>query len=354
MTAATFLRRHARRPLLLGLLGVPLILLVTSQLSAFQNYQLSTLGAYLCAAAGLTLLTGFNGQVSLGHAALMAVGAYTVALTQRALVSAGATGVWVLPTSLLAGTLAGALFGGVVGTAAARLHGPYLAGATLALGVAVPSIASYYSEVFKGDQGLFVVFEGPPPSLGADFPLERWQAWISLFAALVVLVLLANLSGSAVGRDLRAVRDNEIAAALAGLPVARIRVTAFAVSSATAGLGGGVFAVSLQNASPGSFSITLSLMLLAAVVIGGLGSLTGAVLGSVVVVYLGVALTDLTDRLPLSAAAARAVHDNLPPAVFGLLLVVVMRAMPSGLHGLLRLLATRLTRRGVSHRSGGQ
>jgi branched-chain amino acid transport system permease protein len=220
-----------------------------------------------------------------------------------------------------------------------------LAGATLALGVALPGITSHYSSFFKGDQGLFVPFDGPPSSLGDSFTLQHWQAWISLFAAVVVLFLLANLSRSAVGRHMRAVRDDEIAAQLSGLRVARVRVLSFSVSAAAAGLGGGLFAVALQTASPGSFDLTLSLSLLSACVIGGLGGLTGAVIGSVLVVYLSIWLRDFTDSLGLSAASAQRLHDNLPPAVYGLLLVLFMLLLPGGIQSLLRRAAALFVRR---------
>jgi branched-chain amino acid transport system permease protein len=340
-TALTALGRSTlARHLVLALLGVAFVEILSGQLSAFHNFELAKLGAYLCCVAGLTVLVGMNGQVSLGHAALMAVGGYSVAMTQQSFANHNVTGQWVLPLSLLIGTVIAALVGVVVGIAAARLRGPYLAGATLALGVAVPSITSHYTSVFKGDQGLFVSFSGPPPSLGASFPLERWQAWISLGSALIVLFLLANLNRSAVGRHLRAVRDDEIAAQLSGLSVARVQVLAFTISAAAAGLGGGVFAVVLQNASPGEFDLTLSLSLLSAVVIGGLGSLTGAVWGSIIVIYLGTFIRDRVDDLDLSSASAAKLHDNLPNAVYGLLLVVVMLVLPGGIQGLLRRLAS--------------
>ncbi len=342
LVRASTLVRHLA---LLGL-GVAFVVLVTAWFSDFHDYQLATLGAYLCAAAGLTVLTGLNGQVSLGHAALMAIGGYTVALLQMHFANQGTTGVWVLPVSLLAGAAVAAVAGAVVGVAAARLRGPYLAGATLALGVAVPSITSHYSHTFKGDQGLFVPFDPPPASLGGAFTLEHWQSWISLFAALLVLFFLANLNRSSVGRHMRAVRDDEIASALCGLSVPRVQIQTFAVSSAAAGLGGGVLAVVLQTASPGSFDLVLSLTLLSAAVIGGLGSLTGAVWGSIVVIYLGTFIRDRVDGLNLSSASAAKLHDNLPNAVYGLLLILVMLTLPGGIQGLVRRLASF-----ASHRS---
>jgi branched-chain amino acid transport system permease protein len=339
------------RHLVAAIIGGVVIVVVTGQISDFHNYELATLGAYICAAAGLTLLTGTNGQVSLGHAALMAVGAYTVALMQQHFSDNNVSGQWILPVSLLVGTFVAAVFGIMVGLAAARLRGPYLAGATLALGVALPSITSQYTSVFKGDQGLPVTYDGPPGSLGSNFSLERWQAWICLGAALITLFFLANLHRSSIGRHLRAVRDDDIAAQLAGLSAGRIRVLAFAVSSAAAGLGGGVFAVALQGASPGSFGLTLSLILLSAVVIGGLGSLTGAVWGSIAVVYLGIVLPGFVDRLHLSSASAQKLHDNLPLAVYGALLVVVMLLVPGGIQGLLRVIVNRIRGLGSPSRS---
>jgi branched-chain amino acid transport system permease protein len=339
------------RHLALAVVGIVLVVVLTDLVGDFRAYQLAQLGAYLCAAAGLTVLIGGNGQVSLGHAALMAIGAYTVALLQGRFADAGVTGQWVLPLSLLAGTVVTTLAGAVFGVAAARLRGPYLAGATLALGVALPGIASHYSGLFKGDQGLFVPFDGPPAGLG-DLTLQHWQAWISLAAAVLTLFFLANLNRSAVGRHMRAVRDDEVAAALSGIPVARVQVVAFTVSAAAAGLGGGVLAVVLQTASPGSFDLVLSLTLLSAVVIGGLGSLTGAVWGSILVVYLADFVNTRLDSLSLSGDVAAKLNDNLAAGIYGLLLVVVMRTMPGGIQAQLRRLSL-LVRRRTTTSTGG-
>jgi branched-chain amino acid transport system permease protein len=274
-----------------------------------------------------------------------------VALVLQDFSDSNVSGQWVLPLALLAGTVVTTLAGIVVGLAAARLRGPYLAGATLTFGVALPVITSQYASIFKGDQGISLTFDGPPGSFGANFSFERWQAWYSLFAAVIVLFFLANVQRSAIGRHLRAVRDDEVAARLAGLPAARLRVLAFAVSSAAAGLGGGVFAVGLQTASPGAFSLTLSLTLLSAVVIGGLGSLTGAVLGSFMLIYLGDVLPGFVDRLHLSSASAQKLHDNLPNAVYGALLIGVMMLLPGGIMGLLKSVVVRVTR--FTHPTGG-
>jgi branched-chain amino acid transport system permease protein len=151
---------------------------------------------------------------------------------------------------------------------------------------------------------------------------------------------------------MRAVRDNEIAASLCGLSVPRVQIGAFAVSAAAAGLGGGVLAMVLQTASPGSFDLVLSLTLLSAAVIGGLGSLTGAVWGAIIVIYLGTFIRDRVDDLHLSSASAAKLHDNLPNAVYGLLLVVVMLALPGGIQGFVRRLA-RLRPHRSTKQTGG-
>jgi branched-chain amino acid transport system permease protein len=340
-----------RAPTLLRHLGVAavaaLLLMAASYgLEPFRNFQLATVAAYLCATAGLTVLTGLNGQLSLGHGALMATGAYTMALCQNAFADAGTTGGWLLPVSLGAAVLAALAVGAVVGVAAARLRGPYLAGVTLAVAVVVPALTVTFDGVLNGEQGLAVPVEPPPAALGPYFPYERWQLWVAAAATLLALLLLANLVRSRYGRTFRAVRDDEVAARLAGIHVARTQVLAFVVSAAGAGLGGALLAVLAQSVSPGAFSLTLSLFLLMAVVVGGLGSLTGAVWGAVLLVALPDLTHALTERLSLSPAAAQRMEGNLPLAIFGVTLVVVMIAAPGGVQGLLarlgRALAARL------------
>ncbi|MFG2012431.1 branched-chain amino acid ABC transporter permease [Micromonospora sp. NPDC048868] len=331
----------------LGLAVVAALLLVAASygLEPFRNFQLATVAAYLCATAGLTVLTGLNGQLSLGHGALMATGAYTVALCQNAFADAGMTGGWLLPVSLGAAVLAALAVGAVVGVAAARLRGPYLAGVTLAVAVVVPALTVTFDGVFNGEQGLAVPVEPPPAALGVYFPYERWQLWVTAAATLLALLLLANLVRSRYGRTFRAVRDDEVAARLAGIHVARTQVLAFVVSAAGAGLGGALLAVLAQSVSPGAFSLTLSLFLLMAVVIGGLGSLAGAAWGAVLLVALPDLTHAVTEQLTLSPAVAQRVEGNLPLAIFGLTLVVVMIAAPGGVQGLLSRLARAFSAR---------
>jgi branched-chain amino acid transport system permease protein len=223
--------------------------------------------------------------------------------------------------------------GGIVGVAAARLRGPYLAGATLLLAVALPSITSRWQGVFGGDQGLSVAIN-TPGFLGSTFPPTRWLAWLGFACALITFVLLANLRHSRVGRNWRALRDDEVAAALSGLNVARLQVLAFVVSSACAGLGGAMLAIVNSSATPGTFALTLSIQLLTAAILGGLGSLAGAVWGSLVLVYLAPYITNVATSHGQSAS----VGANIPVVVYGAVLILVMLVFPDGIQGGLRRL----------------
>jgi branched-chain amino acid transport system permease protein len=156
-------------------------------------------------------------------------------------------------------------------------------------------------------------------------------------AAIVTIFLLANLAGSRVGRSFRAVRDDEISAALAGLPVARIQILAFVVSAGAAGLAGGLFVFVADSVGPGTFTLTTSLGLLSAAVFGGLGSLAGAVYGSVLITLLPVWSTDFANKLSLSSKF----DLNLPFAMYGIALMVAMLVFPFGLQGVLRRLWAR-------------
>jgi branched-chain amino acid transport system permease protein len=312
-------------------LGVAIVLaavvvFLSIRLNAFRDYQIAEIAVYFTAVAGLTVLTGLSGQISLGNGAFMAIGAYTTALLLLHLS-------WPFIAVLVVAATATAASGAVVGIAAARLRGPYLAGATLMLGVALPSIAYAWPGVFGGDQGLNVVFTAPG-FLGANFPLTRWQAWVSAAVALVTLVLLGNLVHSRIGRNWRAVRDDEVAAALAGINVAAARVRAFVVSATSAGLAGALLAIITGLVAPGAYTITLSIALLTAAVIGGLGSLAGALWGSLVIVLVPTYATDVATGHGLSST----VGANIPIVAYGVVLILVMLVFPQGIQGALQRL----------------
>jgi branched-chain amino acid transport system permease protein len=323
------------RHFVLAVVAAGLLLLLTFNLSEFRNSQLADIAYTACAVAGLTVLTGLSGQVSIGHGAFMFVGAYAAALILNHHTTSNVGLIYVLLGSLLIT----AAVGGVVGIAAARLRGPYLAGVTLALAIGIPVLPlwSKLEGPLGGHAGLPVAI--PPPPTSVDF--ERFQAWICCLAAVIVIFGLANLSTSRVGRAFRAVRDDEISASLAGLSVARVQILAFVVSAGCAGLAGGLFAIVAGSVSPSTFPLTLSFYLLAAVVFGGLGSLAGAVYGSILIVLLPNWSTDIANSLSLSTK----VQFNLPFAFFGLTLIVAMLVFPAGIQGLLRQGWTRVVRR---------
>jgi len=305
--------------------GAGLILLALSvKVTPYRDYQIAEVAAYVVAVAGLTVLIGLSGQISVGNGAFMAVGGYAGALL---LIHQS----WPLALVFAASAVIAAAAGAIFGLAAARLRGPYLAGATLMLAVALPSLADQYTGVFGGDQGLSASIT-TPAFLGATFPPTRWQAWLTCAAALITLVLLANLRRSRVGRSWRAVRDDEVAAALSGLNVARLQILAFVVSAACAGLGGALLAVVTGIVAPGAYTLTLSIGLLTAAVLGGLGSLPGAVWGSLVLVLVPTYLTNVTASHGLSGAAS----SSVPIAAYGVVLIVVMLVFPAGIQGALR------------------
>jgi branched-chain amino acid transport system permease protein len=326
-------RRTLLRHLGWSAAGLLALYLLTISVEPYRDLQIATIAYTAIAAAGLTVLTGSSGQISLGQGAFMAVGAYTVALL---LIHRE----WPLGLVLVACVLVTAAVGGLVGAAAARLRGPYLAGATLAFAVGLPALADYRGlrQTLGGGNGLSVPTKPPPLRLGETFPLERWQAWICGLCLVVTLFVLANLQASRFGRHLRAVRDDEVAAALSGVDVARTQVLAFVVSAACAGLAGGLLAFVNSLAAPGAFPLALSLSLLTVVVIGGLGSLAGAVYGSILLVLLPTWSADLAQKLDLS----RNVYANLPLALYGVVLVAVILGFPQGLHGALRGIARLL------------
>jgi len=338
LTPATPARRWA-------LTGALLVLAIagTFVLDPYRNYLLATLAAYVCGTAGLSLLVGRTGQLSLGHAAFMAAGAYGFAFTSNAM--ADAPGPLRLVIPFLVALLVASVLGFVVGIAGARLHGPYLAGLTLALVIALPAITSTFSEVLGGDAGLYVSVERRPEALSTVIATEQWQAWVAIVVAAVVLGVLAQLVRSPAAIRMQAVRDDEAAARLSGIDPMATRVAMFGVSAATAGLGGGALVYVTQAVSPGAYSLNFSLFLLVAVVIGGVGTLAGAIWGALVIVFVPELTSALTEALPLSAELSQRLDGNLAIVVFGVILVVVMLAAPRGINGAVVGLIGRVRRR---------
>lgn len=331
----TRVRALLRSHLVVAALGVVVIVAVLTTVNDFRAVQLTQMAYLGIAAGGLTILTGLNGQISLGHGALMAIGAYTTALLLQ-----DDEPTLPLLAVLVVATFVTLAVGALIGVAAARLHGPYLAGATLALAVAVPGIALYFGETLGGEQGLRVRVPDAPDWVldaayfvtGQDLTPSKYVAYLGWFTLVVAYVGLANLSRSRVGRRWRAVRDDDVAAEVAGIGLGRTRVTAFVVSAAAAGAAGFVMALSVRLAAPSGFSLTLSLTLLTAVVLGGLGSLAGALVGAALLTFLPGVITDAGVSAGLDDIRAA----ELAPLVYGIVLVAVILLAPSGLVGSLR------------------
>jgi len=320
-------RTRRMPPLLLHLLAalaaLAVVVVLTLVTDEFTNLRIATVGYYLIAVAGLTLLTGLTGQVSLGHGAFMFIGAYTVALLVRRVPT------FPLWADLLLAAAAGGLAGLLAGAAAARLRGPYLAGATLALAVGLPALTRRFQDFLGGSNGLNFTVHSRPSAMVGVVPELRWQTWIVWLSVLIALVFVVNIVRGKLGRTFRAVRDDEVAAALSGIHVGRTKILAFLISAVCGGLAGGLQAFLLGTAAPGSFTPALSLSLLAAVVLGGLGSLWGALWGAVALVYFQAWSEDLADVLHLNTDVA----NNLPLAVYGVILIVVVLAFPRGIQG---------------------
>jgi len=341
--AATALARAWRgaptlvRHLAIAILGGIVIGIASIMLDDYRDYEIAAVAAFVVAVAGLTVLIGLSGQISIGNGAFMAVGGYVAALLFMHLT-------WLpLIAILTLATAAAALAGAVFGIAAARLRGPYLAGATLMLAVALPTLATRFQSVLGGDQGLGF-FVTVPGFLGVNFSLSRWQAWFNCAIGLIVLVLLANLVKSRVGRDWRALRDDEVAAALAGLNVARLQVRAFTVSAACAGAGGVLLAVWAGTVSTGLFALGLSIQLLTAAVLGGLGSLAGSIWGATLLVIVPTFLANFAT----SPGVPQTTSQSVPILAYGVVLIAVMLAFPSGIQGGLSRLTMLVRRRPAS------
>jgi branched-chain amino acid transport system permease protein len=321
MSAAADLRRTQRTAISFGTGTVLLGLFFAAAcvapfvLNGYGLYVLTLTGVFALVALGLNLLTGYAGQISLCHAAFFGVGAYATAiLTQR-------VGLPYL-LSILAGGLLTAAVGAVVAVPAMRLKSLYLAIATLGFGVVLQKIIFEWRGLTNGGGGLAL---NPPVVAGYELgatglyyltlalmTLGLWGAW--------------NLSRSRTGRALLIIKESEIAAGALGIPAARYKVIAFAISAFYAAIAGGLFAYLVRYIHPENFSVGLSIAFLSMVVIGGLGTIGGSIVGAGFYVIVPELLRGIKDA---------------PGLVFGLLLVIVMVLMPQGLWGLVRRLGRR-------------
>ncbi len=268
-------------------------------------------------AIGLNLLSGYTHQLSFGHAGFLAIGAYTAAL-----LTLHVAGLPLPVTVLLAGLLTAAVGVGL-GLPCLRLEGLYLTMATLAFGFVVTEAILNLDGLTRGADGLPV-----PPALLGPWPLDSDTA--RYYAVLIVAALLVagalNLTRMRVGRAFLAIRDSEVAAHASGIPVAAYKTIAFAVSAFYTGVAGGLFAFVVGYLSPDAFDVFLSVDFVVMIILGGLGSVPGSILGAVVVTVLHDAL---------------AAFQNYRPLIFGAILIACMLFMPGGIAGAARALARR-------------
>ncbi len=294
------------------------IYLLSNNVDELRVYQGAQVAVYVVGIASIILLTGYSGQVSLGQGALLGVGGYAAALSHLK---------WHLPipATFAIAILAAAGAGALLGIAAARLSGPYLAGATLALAVGLPSIANQFT-VLGGEQGLFFDVGFPPESLGPDFTQYKWFFWIASLATLLAIFWLQNVMRSRYGRTWKAIRGSEVAAELAGVNVARAKILAFTLSAGVAGLSGALLAMTIGTVSPSAFPLALSFSLLTGAVLAGVTTLGGVMIGAVTLVAIPEIVGSIVNRI----GASEAVATNLPHIVVGTLLILTVVFVPNG------------------------
>ena len=294
----------------------------------YHLYQLTQVLITAIALVGLNLLTGYNGQISLGHGAFFAVGG---TLTAVLVVKFGWPYGLAIPVAGAVCFAAGFAFG----FPALRLGGLYLSLATFALAVAAPQIISYkgFDALTGGSQGLQV--PKPHAPFGLQLSVDQWLYVLTLAVAAAGFFVAANLTRGRLGRAITALRDHTLAAETMGVDAALTKTFCFGISALYAGVSGGLSAIVVGFVSPESFNLLLSLSFLVGIVIGGLGSIAGAIFGAAFLQFLPNWADGLTSMFGENAKA-------LPSAVYGVMMIVAMAAMPRGVVGALRATAMRL------------
>jgi len=316
-----------------------ILLWLPHRLSDFHTSQVAYVAIYAIALLGLNVLTGYTGQISLGHGAFMAIGGYTSATL---VLHRGVKDLWTIPLAALLAGVIGLLFG----IPALRLSGPYLALATFAVAVATPAVIKKLDDVkvhthalgvtgktglTGGSQGL-QLFGSPDLTgaisgvtvLGHHLTPFEWLYYLSWTLALALFVAAWALTAGPFGRAARAIRDSEVAAASSGVNPAFYKTLAFGISAFYAGVAGALYAIANTFVNPAAYPVTLSITLLIGLAVGGLGWLPGAVAGAAFIQYLPDLAQQVTKR------------PGAPAVVYGVVLILVMLVLPAGLGGLVR------------------
>jgi branched-chain amino acid transport system permease protein len=309
------------------MVAIALLLLVAAALpflvSNYRTFQLTLMIAYAIALLGLNILTGYNGQISLGHGAFFAVGSYVAAIMMDR---------WNLPywSTLPAAGVVCFVAGFLFGLPALRLEGLYLALATFALAVATPQILKYkgIEEWTGGVQGIAIT----KPQAPWHLPLspDQWLYFVALAVAMVMFVVGGRLVRGRVGRALIAIRDNPTAAATMGVNTALYKTLTFGVSALFTGVAGALSAIAVQFVAPDSFGFLLSISFLVGIVIGGFASISGAIYGAFFIEFV----PNIADSISKSA----------PWAVYGAFLVASVYFMPTGIAGVIASIGRRIFR----------
>jgi branched-chain amino acid transport system permease protein len=312
-----------------ALAAVPLLVVfLPKAFNDYFNYRLAFVGIYFIAIVGLNILTGYNGQISLGHGAFMAIGAYTTAILN---VNYGVGLYWTIP---VAGILTG-LFGFAFGFPALRLSGVYLALATFGLAVSVPLVAKRFEGFTGGGQGKTVSL---PSSPIGGLTSNQWISYLTWAIAGGMFALAWFLLRGNLGRAFRAVRDAPIAAISSGVSLARFKTLAFGIAAAYAGVAGALLTIAIAFVNPDTFPVSLSILLLTGAVVGGLGSLEGMLFGAVFIQFAPGWGERLAKHVHYNEATTQAT------VFYGLILLAVLFLMPGGAAQLLRQLKTGLKR----------
>jgi branched-chain amino acid transport system permease protein len=315
-----------KTPRVLGLLAVVAVACALPfVMSNFRLFQFTQVYIYAIAILGLNMLTGYNGQFSLGHGAFYAIGAYVSAIMMdRWNIHYG----WTLPVAGVLCLVVGFLFG----LPALRLEGLYLALATFSLALAVPQILKYFEHWTGGSQGL--VLNKPSAPWGLKLNPDQWLYFVTLAVLVILFWLGANLMRGRVGRAVVAIRDHHIAAEAMGINSALYKSLIFGVSAAYTGVAGALSASAIAYVAPDSFTAFLSITLLIGAVIGGMASISGAIFGAFFIQFVPNWAQDISKAAPW--------------AIFGVFLIVFMYVMPFGIAGAIRLLWIRTRRSRVA------
>ena len=319
--ARAALSRHQLLGLALLLVGACVLPFLISN---YRVFQFTLVLVYAIALLGLNMLTGYNGQISLGHGAFYAIGAYVAAI----LMDKFGVPYWLtLPAAGAVCLVVGFLFG----LPALRLEGLYLSLATFALGVAMPQILKYkgFEHWTGGVQGIVIVKPDPPEWLPVS--QDQWLYFVALVTLVILFLIGWNLLRGRIGRAMVAIRDQPIAAQAMGVNTAMVKSLTFGVSAMYTGIAGALGAIAIQFVAPDTFTVFLSITLVVGVVIGGLASISGAIWGALFIQFI----PNVADEISKAA----------PWAIYGVFLIVFMYVMPSGVAGLIRILGGRLQQR---------